>query len=245
MKSHGLWQLCLSALVTLAAAGASFAQLPVTVAPGYDLFSTTTGTAFQGVTYVGDPLGTYNFGSGPVGTGTTDTIVQRLQAVVLPAINSFGSTPIKMDALQLMSVGVTPQLFITLQPGVVSNGNMTITLTSVTGATHGGTFTSQINVYYEIHSGSLGGPIVAQGMIPLTSSCTWSNVPPPGTILIAGVNYKLDHVDQLQDFFAGTCTHTHSGEAGEHTVTEATCQGSGGTGSAKPGAAIAKCISQP
>jgi hypothetical protein len=250
MKSNTLWQLCLSALVTLAAAGVSHAQLPVTVLPGYDLFTTTTGTSFQGVTYVGDPLGTFNFGSGLVNTGTTDTIVQRLAAVSLPTLGSNGTTPIQMDALQLQSVGVTPQLFITLQPAVASTGNMTITLTSVSGTTHGGTFDSTINVNYEVHSGSLTGPIVASGVFALSSiNCPWSNVPPAGTILINGVNYLLNGVNNAGDFFiTGSCTEAHSGNAGAHAVINATCPGSGtGSSASTKGNAIAKpvCVAQP
>jgi hypothetical protein len=250
MKSNALWQLCLSALVTLAAAGVSHAQLPVTVLPGYDLFTTTTGTSFQGVTYVGDPLGTYNFGSGVVNVGTTDTIVQRLQTVNLPVLGSFGTTNIQMDALQLMSVGVSPQLFITLQPTVASTGSMTITLTSATPTTHGGTFNSTINVNYEVHSGSLTGPIVASGVIALSSTgCQWSNIAPPNTVLVTGVNHFLDGRDDLDDFFiTGACTEAHSGQAGEHAVVNATCP-TGGTGSSasNKSGAIAKpvCIAQP
>jgi len=245
MKSHALWQLCLSALVTLAVAGASHAQLPVTVLPGYDLFTTTTGTYFQGVQYIGDPLGTFNFGSGPVNTGTTDTIVQRLQTVTLPVIGSSGPTAIKMDALQLQSVGVTPQLFITLQPQAVSSGSMTITLKTATLASHGGTFNSTINVFYNVHTGSLTGPIVASGMIPLSNAnCPWSNIAPAGTILIRGVNYLLNGVNNAADFFqTGACTEQHSGQAGEHSVTNATCKS--GTGAKPANGAISTCVSQP
>ena len=56
------------------------------VKAGYDLFQTVPAdTSFPGLgNLMGVPLGTFDFGSGAVGTGLTDTIVQRLSDISVP-----------------------------------------------------------------------------------------------------------------------------------------------------------------
>ena len=75
------------------------------VLAGFDLFTTVPGTQvnlgpagiqpFQGV-----PLGTFNFGTGPIATFNTDTIVQRQGNATVGS----PTVPIQLIALQLMSV---------------------------------------------------------------------------------------------------------------------------------------------
>ncbi len=82
-------------------------QASLMVAPGFDLFQTTSGTQFMGVQFVGVPLGTFNFpGIGVRNTGTTDTIIQRLSAASVPGppTQTAAPIPIEIVALQLVSV---------------------------------------------------------------------------------------------------------------------------------------------
>jgi hypothetical protein len=132
------------------------------VDPGWDLFDTQAGTTFQGNPFVGDPVGSYNFG-GSIGTqsvGNTDTIVQRLAA----ATPGSPTIPLLMDALQLESAtpisfggGPLGFYFITLQSsdgtGPASTGSMTINFGP-------NTFTSSLDVFFDVHYGALNGPIV-------------------------------------------------------------------------------------
>jgi len=217
MKHHSLWHLCLAVVVTLFAAGASTVRAD-TVDPGYDLFQTFGPTNFQGVNFTGVPLGTYNFGSGPVYVGNADTIVQRQSVVDLPGIGSTGTTPIQLKTLQLKNTA-GPPMFVTLDPANPSLGQMTITETTQTGTTHGGTFDSFFDVFFDVHTGSLTGPIVSSGNFVLSASaCPWSNVPPTGGVLINGVNHDLDGLDTNDDFYvSGPCSHSH--KFIEHTVT--------------------------
>ena len=67
------------------------------VCPGYDLFSTVVPeTVFDNIPFRGVPLGSFTFGGfGTFSTGSTDTIVQRLNTAL-----AGGSTPVVIDALQ-------------------------------------------------------------------------------------------------------------------------------------------------
>src|SRR5215213_4387766 len=93
----------LAIVFTLAFPSASKAD-PLVLA-GFDLFTTLPGTqvnlAGAGLQpFIGVPLGTFDFGSGPVAVFNTDTIVQRLAN----ATPLSPTVPIEMVALQLMSV---------------------------------------------------------------------------------------------------------------------------------------------
>src|SRR5690349_12266098 len=71
---------------------------------GFDLFTTVPGSTkvnLPGVgiqPFKGVPLGTFNFGSGPVDTGNADTIVRRLG----DASPASPTIPIQLVALQFM-----------------------------------------------------------------------------------------------------------------------------------------------
>ena len=68
--------------------------------PGWNCFDTVSGTVYNGLLLEGVPLGTFDFGSGPVSVGNTDTIIQRLGTV-----NASGGTmSISVVALQLQTV---------------------------------------------------------------------------------------------------------------------------------------------
>jgi len=174
------------------------------VDPGYDLLVTTSGTTFDGAPFVGLPLGTYNFG-GSIGlqnVGNTDTIVQRLGTANAPS----GTVAIQMDALQLVSAtpisfggGPLGFYYVTLQSvdmtGPASTGGMTINFAP-------NTFTSSLDVFFDVHYGALDGPIVDKSDAILSNGGdTWGNVAPAGAITIPGVNLNLNGNDTTDDFW--------------------------------------------
>jgi hypothetical protein len=167
------------------------------VDPGFDLF-TFPDTSFDGVVWAGVPLGTYNFGGsiGVQNVGNTDTIVRRL------GTSGTGQTvPLQVDALQLVSA--TPSFggqygFITLDPNDTSGG--TITCFTATPGT-GGTYSAQLHVYYDLHIGSLAGPVYTSGEVTEKGSGDWQHNPPPGSLLIPGVNDELNGTDTSADFW--------------------------------------------
>jgi len=169
----------LAALVVLLGAGLANGQ---TVPAGFDLFTTTPGTAFDPdgpgaippVPFLGVPIGTFDFGGGPVAVGTTDTIVERLAPAAGPGIDTI---PIEMVSLQLVSAvpvplglfGGTGTDFVgvtlssdrgrhVLDPptGAASAGSMDINF-----GTH--TFDSLIGLEFDLREGGVFGPILPLG----------------------------------------------------------------------------------
>jgi hypothetical protein len=221
--------------VLTAFTSASVSHAAFVVLPGYDLFHTEPGTSFGGVPFTGVPLGTFNFGSGAVGTANTDTIVQRLGPSAAPgAVPGVAPPiPIEMRALQLMSVTPTNFglgvgfYFITLQSvrgGPASTGTLTDTF-GPEGIPHG-TFDSAISVFFDVRLGSLSGPIALSDNLLLTSDdVPWSHFPPPLALEIPGVNTFLNGSDRSTDFFPfGVFAEQEIGGAvpAIHVVTTAT-----------------------
>jgi hypothetical protein len=196
---------------------------------GYDLFQTTTGSSFPGLgDLVGVPLGKFNFGSGAVGVGTTDTIIQRLDDVTVAAAGDTGSTRLLVNALQLetatqvdfMNLGMD-NYFVTLQSthgGPKSTGTMDITFASAAG----GTFTSTLDMNFDIRKHSLNGNIVASLDLMLSNSgASWGRIPPAAAELINGINYKLNGTDTSNDFWVTPpLIEKHPG-GGQHQVRDA------------------------
>jgi hypothetical protein len=180
---------------------------------GWDLFQTAPGTTFPGLgPLAGIPLGTFDFGPPPgmQNVGTTDTIVQRLSSPVASplAIGGTGTTGLLMNALQLETIAPVnfggnglDNYFVTLQSrrgGPASTGSMTITW--LTGTS--GTFSSSIDVFFDIRKGSLSGPIVfSTDLVETSSGTVWSDLPPPGSLEIPGVNTFLNGTDRTADFW--------------------------------------------
>ena len=174
--------------------------------PGWELYTTTSGTSYAGLGDMqGVPLGTYDFGVGPddVNLSNTDTIIQRM-ATATPDNNVI---PIQMVALQLQTTQMVNYnndglafYYITLQPANASTGTDTITFATNTS----GTYTSSINIFYDIHMGSLTGPIVESSNVTVTTSGTvpgWSNNAPFFSVLIPGVDQNLNGANNLNDFW--------------------------------------------
>jgi len=226
MKDAAIYGL-VGAVAVLVAPGVGRAATTFNVNAGWDLFQTDpTGTTFPGLgNLTGVSLGTFNFsgtqnGNNPLGrnigvqnVGATDTIVERTAAAIpLPPLVAGASAtiPLTMVALQLQTV--TPMnfmglgldnYFITLDPSLNSTGSMTITWN---GDGLSGSFSSVINVNFDIHKGSLAGTVVNPGgtILPLTSTGTlWSDLPPPGAIQLTNVNTFLSGTsgDRTQDFW--------------------------------------------
>ena len=207
------------------------ARAQTTVLPGYDLFETDPlGTFFNfgsgPVPLVGVPLGTFDFG-GSIGTqtvGNTDTIIQRLSTVTAPS----GTTSLLMNALDMETA--TPinlgaglhDYFITLQSdrgGPASTGTMTINFNP---GDAGGTFDSSLDVFFDVRQDSLTGPIVNSSDIVLSNTGTdWTHLPPPGALLITGVDSLLNGNDHNADFFpVPPFAEAHPGGVGVHQVVE-------------------------
>jgi len=174
------------------------------VAPGYDLLSTQPGTVFFGTPFDGVPLGTYNFGGsiGVQNVGPVDTIIERFPGVSSPG----GSVGLAIAALQLETAiptsldgGPVGFYFLTLQSA--QGGPLSLGLESIGFGPN--TFSSSLDVNYDLRFGSLTGPIVSSGSYVATSSGTWTHSPAGVTTLIPGVNYMLDGADTSEDFHFG------------------------------------------
>jgi hypothetical protein len=207
----------------------------VSVAAGYDLFQTMAGTSFPGLgDLMGVPLGTYNFGGGigKQNVGMTDTIIQRLQAATVTAP---GAIPYPVTAATINLSVLSLQLettqkvnfnnnglayyFVTLTPAVASTGTMDITFTSAAG----GTFASTLDLNLDIHKGALNGKVVDSltNVMLTNTGAAWGRTPPPGSVVIAGVNSMLNGKDTSQDFWpVPPVTEVHPG-GGAHVVTDA------------------------
>lgn len=178
------------------------------VAAGYDLFQTIGPTQFGDTSFSGVPLISYDFG-GTVGlqpTGLTDTIVHRTTPAIDPNSPPVpGTAPqVSTELLALQLVGTSGTFagdFVTLQSvhgGTPSTGGITV---SFDGTGNAGTFNSFFDVFFDIRTGSLLGPIVFSGLEQFSASGSWSRSAPPGAVLIDGVNYLLDGSGTSADFF--------------------------------------------
>jgi len=191
------------------------------VAPGFDLFQTEAPTDFFGFPFEGVPLGTFDFGLGPVDVGNADTIVERLDSsngVSIP--DTAPPIDIELVALQLKSVAPVDlgcgvdDYFIVLDDPTPSLGTMTITFDTL----NDGTFDSFFSYEVDLRTGALDGPICSSHSLPLTSGpASWNRTSPPGAVLIPGVNHLLG-IDTSQDFWPDPFTLLGS----SHSVAPAT-----------------------
>jgi hypothetical protein len=197
------------------------------VNPGYDLFTTRTGTEFDFAGFAGlgllelegRHLGSFDFGGGPELLPNTDTIVRRLQQ----ATASSPTIDIEIVALQLQSVdpvdiGNGPE-FILIDLETPISGQMTINGLGTEGDPHG-TFDSSLDFVIAV-SGTVSGFL---GPIPtsLSSSGTpWRHPPAPGDPIIGGVNHLLNGVNELTDFWLRPSDGIFGGGFGINFVAEA------------------------
>ena len=144
-----------------------------TVLQGNDYLYTVLGTEIViGGTVI--PLASNPIGVAPNG-GSYDTVIQRTQDVVLN-----GTTPIQAQALSLQgNLGGQP-FYVTLDPTQASLGSMTID-----GTRDGGTFSSVLNVNFDVCTGGFGaagvgcggGTLVGTGYESFAGSGTWTGSP--------------------------------------------------------------------
>lgn len=198
------------------------------VLAGSDFLTTAPGTTFNGVPFQGVPIG----------PGSTDTIVERLQNVNVSS--GTGTTPIQLIALQLMSsapanfgLGVGTY-FITLQStrnGPSSTGTMTINFNGTDDNlpnTPEGTFSSFFDVFFDVRFGSLTGPIAMSTSLVLSNSgASWDANPSANDVIVAGPRGdvaanlhtgKINNVDIHDMDFFPVSTITESAGADVHTV---------------------------
>lgn len=157
---------------------------------GSDYLTTQPGTFFD---FPG--LGVINLQGRPIGPGTTDTIVRRLEDATLPGVPSSDTIPLELVALSLQSVapvnigGSFFDVFVTLDPTAASTGTMTIRHEFADGTPGGeGTFDSELDVHFIADFTPVGGGSPFQtvlGQITLESTGgAWQHIPPPGTLLV-------------------------------------------------------------
>jgi len=241
MRNRSIAQTAMWGVVVAVAALAfpSLGRASFVVNPGWDLFQTLSpGTTFGGVQFQGVPLNTFNFGGviGNQNVDGTDTIIQRQAAAVAPGgvPGTAPPIPIQMLALQLMSTtptavfGPLDTYFITLQSvrtvaegGAGPNSLGTMTITFGPEAPIHGTFTSSLDVFFDIRKGALNGPMTFSSDLVLQSSGTsWSHLPPSGAVQINGVNKMLNGTDTSRDFWPVPPFVESHPTGAQHTVVE-------------------------
>ena len=202
--------------LVIAALGIAFAgsaQATTIINPGFNLFVTLAGSNFffgapvpnpQFVSFEGNPVGAFDFGSGPVFTGDTDTIVERTQ----PANLGGGSDTIDIEIVALSLVSVSPvdlgfgagfeDMFINLN---TSSPTLQSTMTIVDageGQPHG-TFDSTLNFSFDV-VGSVGGFYATLEKTLTATNQPWQHEP-TAPQLIDGVNHLLNTLDETNDFW--------------------------------------------
>jgi hypothetical protein len=185
------------------------------VLPGYDLLYTVSGD-FQGNEFVGVPIGAFDFGSGPVNVGSTDTIIRRINGG-LPSPGGL-EIDVEMVALSLQSKnpldwssfgGVNGEFVKTVN--VVDKGSKMTIFDNFT-------FNSILKISFQL-AGLTSGELTP--FIDKTFTQTngkWSHTPSTANvdpILIPLVNFELNGVNGDNDFFTGTAFH----DAGDGTHT--------------------------
>jgi hypothetical protein len=209
----------------------------VTILPGYDLLVTTKASFDFGgagglycVDFVGKPIpnppgtspGSYDFGSGPVNIGATDTIIRRFDAVTGLADGATAAPiNIAMVALSLQSKhqinwsgfgGIANEYVKTVN--VMDLGSIMIITNSAANAPpidEYGTFDSILKIKFQLQGVTSGAITSDIEKTFLLTGGTWTHLPSTINkvpILINGVNSHLNGFDHLNDFFTGYSNHT-------------------------------------
>lgn len=225
------------ALVAASWAVPTVTRADFSVGAGFDLFITQPGTTFMSESFLGVPLGVFDFGSGDVNTGSTDTIVRRDELVLgSPGV---GTIDIELVALSLRSVNMInlgagfDHYFITLDTTKDNTGKMDIRIDS---DDDGGTFQSFFDVFFDLRIGAIDGTVVSSGSLtmktenwdagaPDDDDMPWEREPPPGVAvpLVDGVNRFLNGVDSATDFW-GSAVEVHPSGA-QHVVSSVPAPG--------------------
>jgi hypothetical protein len=170
------------------------------------------------------PLETFDFGTGPLGVDSTDTIIQRLNTITSIDVPS----PIEVVALQLCTVdqvslggGPWGYYYVTLNTTQPSSGTMTID--SFPSGASQGTFEDSFDVHFDVRYGSPEGPIVMPNVDChfSTTGAHWDiNAPSwvPSSLELSGINYLLNGTDTSEDFWPTDSVIPHVTGGGEHDV---------------------------
>lgn len=222
------------------AAGVSAAQM---VAAGYDLyqldfpfFPAALGTEsggsdggifipdgpigyFDDVDVVSNPLGMFDFGSGPVDVGSADFIVRRDAPALSDGTSGPVTVPIELVALSLRSVEPVylPDeseefLYFELDPSAPSTGQYDFYFAEFGDEIYIGDMSAGFTLNYRSRIGSPDGPVHETGSVFLGTdfgfgSVAFSHYPEGLTPFnepdhaIDGVNIFLNGFDQESDFF--------------------------------------------
>lgn len=208
------------AAIAIAAASPAHAHL---ILGGSDYLETAQPTSFV-------PLGALNpLVGAPIGPGTTDTIVRRLEdcALDLDTSGSSCQIPIEIVALSLVSAG-NPLVQVRESPTEESLGGMKI---FSDGSGTGGSFDSFFDIFVEITFDG-GANWIEQALTLGSSGTRWTTIEPlPPVLFVDGLVGDLDanrHVDKdtgcppgpgpCFDFYiVGDVTEEHPG-VGVHTA---------------------------
>ena len=217
---------------SLTLSGTSYA-VPFEVPAGFDLLFTDSATFDLGPSgiqpFEGVPLGSFDFGGGPVNVGNTDTIVERLEDATRPANNAgpADENPIDIEIVALSLMSVDPVDF-TFAGGNANEHVMTMNVTDLgstmtiefDGSGTGGNFSSALNFSVDI-VGVDSGAALTQTFNLTQGPDPWSMECPPGKIQIPGVNDDFcTGVDPVTGEIVAVSHHFPT-DPGDHTVVPA------------------------
>jgi hypothetical protein len=243
MRYQSIKQIAGLGLVFAALAFPSLSRADDTIHSGWDLFVTDPLSSVLGVSFVGVPLGTFDFGGsiGVQNVGNVDTIIQRPNNIVGSG-NNYPYFTATLVAWQLRSANPTDfggifgsipyaYYYLTLDNNYTS-GDTANWITFNPGGTNG-TFGDTLEVHFAMRYGSLTGPVVWNSSCTLVN--TWATWSREGSypIVIDGVNHLLNGTDTSEDFWVNTIIHVSGGGEYIHIVPEpsvcslAVCLGGG------------------
>jgi hypothetical protein len=212
------------------------APLPVVLLGSDYLTTVPAGTTFPGLgNLMGVPIGGV--------AGPADTVIQRTSDADFPSgpPSTAPAIGIILSGLQLETVAPVnfggnglDNYFVTLQSvrgGPASTGTMTITFSTPddgTAANPEGTFSSSIDVFFDIRKKNLNGAIVFASDLVLTNSgAQWDATNPAGAFLVTGpvgaqaANLHTNKTSNEMDFFpVSPFTESHPNGA-NHQVQDA------------------------
>ena len=216
-------------VVALCITFSSVAGASTIIQTGFDLFQTQTpGSSFdftgvpnpQTVDFEGLPLGCFDFGTGCLGTGLTDTIVERLDIGNLGG----GSDTIDIEIVALSLVSISPvdlgfgagfeDLFITLNTSSPSSQSTMTIFDTGEGSPHG-TYDSFFNFSYDVTGGVGGFYATIEGSSTSTGN-DWQHAP-TGAPVIDDVNHLLDGSTENGDFWLDGLALHDAGPGQQHT----------------------------
>lgn len=224
-------------------------QAAYVTAPGFDLFTTTNAYLVNpfapppapaiemeshaihvGTPVVGPPLcgdNSFDFGSGCVGTGETDTIVRRLEEADGVTDGGSDTIDIELVGLSLISIdtyftGAISELVVGRVLKDVTNdlwihgedlgSSMEITFDDM----NGGTFSSELNLRIDLYGHTSKSFLGSVLKTFTTTGAVWDRT--PDGLTIEGVNYLLNGTDSTEDFFpVGPIPH-ETGDGDLHEV---------------------------